>query len=208
LRFFFAGIRDLVRINQITAHVRNLLPNLLVEKNDELGVIVDLGANRGDFTRWIRRRKEGLILAFEPHPVAFDYLSAKTRRSKDIIRLQMAVSNQNQLRDFYVPERSRLDPLGYATSASLIDNKQSVQFSRVLSLDLSIFFQFLPQVFVLKVDIEGSEAEIWNLIRESSEKIKYLLMEIHDNINPILRSEINSFISENNLSHRWTANWI
>ena len=60
----------------------------------------------------------------------------------------------------------------------------------------------------LKVDIEGSESEIWESIAENASKIEYLLMEVHDSMNPMLRNVINSFILSNNLKDRWTANWV
>jgi len=65
----------------------------------------------------------------------------------------------------------------------------------------------LPKVNCLKVDIEGAELDIWPTVMQNFEKIEFLLMEIHDLVNPKLRDEFDNFVREHNLQARWTAEW-
>ena len=64
------------------------------------------------------------------------------------------------------------------------------------------------EIYLIKIDIEGAESDIWPILVENSEKFKYLLVEIHDHINPLLRKEMNKFINEKKLQGKWFCDWI
>ena len=78
---------------------------------------------------------------------------------------------------------------------------------KVLAVVFEGLLTSLPEIYCLKIDIEGAEKEIWPTIVKFKKKIKFLLVEVHDALNPGLREEIESLISSNNLQETWTANW-
>jgi hypothetical protein len=61
---------------------------------------------------------------------------------------------------------------------------------------------------LLKIDIEGAETLLWPEIKVNFKKIKYLLIELHDSVNPSLRLEVESFINKNDLSESWKSDWL
>ena len=200
--------RDTRRLKAIAEDVKRILPMLADEKFSLDDVVIDLGANRGDFSIW-GLNKGAFVIAIEPHGPAFNYFTHRTRRELNLVRLQAAVSNKNEVVNVLVHPNAYQDQLGFSIRASIRRDKAGfIPYSRSLSLDFRVLIENLSKVKCLKVDIEGSESEIWESIANNAPKIEYLLMEVHDAMNPMLRDVINSFIMNNNLEDRWTANWV
>ena len=208
LRPIVHSSRDRTRVKKIDSDVTKLLPDLAQENFHESSAVVDLGANRGDFTIW-SFRKGASVICFEPHPVAFQYLSRRTAGLKGLYRIQAAVSSSSSFTPLFVHPDAVSDQLGYSIRSSIKQEKIGfVPYERVLVLSFEEILECLPKITVLKVDIEGSEKEIWPQIKLNYKKIKYLLMEVHDQINPSLRSEIEEFIKSKRLEKMWTADWV
>jgi len=182
-----------------------LLPTMKFDTNS---IVLDLGANRGDFSRFASRTA-GLVMAFEPNPVAYKYLHKRLKGHPNITLVPAAVSDRNGFLDFFLHGDSKLDPLGYSIRSSLEkkENNYVLGDFKVLALDFEGLLTSLPEIHCLKIDIEGAEKEIWPTIMKFKKKIKFLLVEVHDVLNPGLREDIQSFISSNNLREMWTANW-
>jgi FkbM family methyltransferase len=208
LRPFVKKWREKVRLRKINEDVSRLLPALLTFDLKATDVVIDLGANRGDFTIW-SLNKGATVLSFEPHPEAFDYLAQRTARRRNVSRIQAAVSNKSKLTSIYVHPSAREDQLGFSIRAS-IKNKgdQFVPYSPSLVIDFEELISNVGRVEILKVDIEGSELEIWPIIKKYQNAITFLLIEVHDSMNPGLRADIESFIQERKLSKFWTADWV
>lgn len=208
LRPLVHGLRDRTRVKKIGSDVTKLLPSLAHENFLDSSLVLDLGANRGDFTMW-SLRKGASVICFEPHPVAFYYLSKRTSGLKGVYRIQAAVSSNSSFTPLFVHPDAVSDQLGYSIRSSIKHDKVGfVPYERVLALSFEEILECLPKITVLKVDIEGSEKEIWPQIKSNYKKIKYLLMEVHDQINPSLRSEIEEFIKIKRLEKLWTADWV
>jgi FkbM family methyltransferase len=208
LRPIVHSSRDRTRVKKIDSDVTKLLPGLAQENLLESSLVVDLGANRGDFTMW-SLRKGASVICFEPHPVAFQYLSKRTAGLKGVHRIQAAVSSNSSFTPLFVHPDAVNDQLGYSIRSSIKQEKVGfVPYERVLALSFEEIVDCLPKITVLKVDIEGSEKDIWPQIKSNYKKIKYLLMEVHNQINPSLRSEIEGFIKVKRLEKLWTADWV
>ena len=208
LRPIVHSSRDRTRVKKIDSDVTKLLPGLAQDNLLESSLVVDLGANRGDFTIW-SLRKGASVICFEPHPVAFQYLSKRTAGLRGIHRIQAAVSSNSSFTPLFVHPDAVSDQLGYSIRSSIKQEKVGfVPYEQVLAFSFEEILVCLPKITVLKVDIEGSEKEIWPQIKSNYKKIKYLLMEVHDQINPSLRSEIEGFIKGKRLEKLWTADWV
>ena len=208
LRPIVHSSRDRTRVKKIDSDVTKLLPGLAQDNLLESSLVVDLGANRGDFTIW-SLRKGASVICFEPHRVAFQYLSKRTAGLKGLYRIQAAVSKDSSFTPLFVHPDAVSDQLGYSIRSSIKQEKIGfVPYEQVLAISFKEILECLPKITVLKVDIEGSEKEIWPQIKSNYKKIKYLLMEVHDQINPSLRSEIEEFIKSKRLENLWTADWV
>ena len=208
LRPLVHSFRDKKRVESVGKDVARLLPMLANYEFNDDDVVIDLGANRGDFSIW-SLRKGAFVIGFEPHPEAFDYYTRRTKSIKKIIRMQVAISNKTELGQIYVHPHSGEDQLGFSIRASTkVEKLGFIPYSRALSINIDEIFNSIEKITLLKVDIEGSEFEIWPSIAENADKIMFLLMEIHDAMNPLLRQQIEKFIENRGLSKRWTASWV
>ena len=201
-------LRDRKRLATIDKEIGKLLPKLKEYHFVEKDISIDLGANRGDFSVWLLERG-CFVIGLEPHPEAFQYFAKRVGSNKNILKIQAAISNKTSLGKVFVHPDARQDQLGFSIRASIKQEKPGfIPYSKTLSIDIHQLFQAIERVTVLKVDIEGSELEIWEEIKKNATKIKFLLMEVHDVINPNLRKEIESFILHKRLESHWTVNWI
>ena len=208
LRPFVHSFTDKKRVDSIEKDVARLLPMLTNYEFNDNDVVIDLGANRGDFSIW-SLCKGAFVIGFEPHPEAFEYYTRRTKSINKIIRIQAAISNKTELGQIFVHPHSGEDQLGFSIRASTkVGKLDFIPYSRALSMNIDEIFRSIEKITVLKVDIEGSEGEIWPSIVENADKIIFLLMEIHDEMNPFLREQIEKFIENRGLSKCWTASWV
>ena len=193
------------------------MKELVVERTPDLfkenlsgKIVFDLGANRGDFSK-LFVSKHAQVWAFEPNSYAFHQLYKNLHKFKNINLLNCAVSDKTSIINLFNHKNSFLDPIGFSISSSIKENKINMDLSnpeKTLVLNFSDLLKNFEQIYILKIDIEGAEIDIWNSIREHYRKIKYVFIEIHDQINPGLRVEIDDFILKHQLSKCWFTNWV
>ena len=172
-------------------------------------LILDLGANRGDFSKWALDQGASVI-AFEPDKDAYLQLIKRLNKFENFFPLNSAVSNKTALSKFYFHKNKKIDPIGFSISSSLIEEKANIDnsfFNSVLCIDLEVLIKELP-IKLIKIDIEGAEALIWPAIKQNHQNIEYLLLEIHKTINKDLTNEIELFIKQNSLQNKWRTDWL
>ena len=172
-------------------------------------LILDLGANRGDFSKWALDQG-ATVIAFEPDKDAYLQLIKRLNKFENFFPLNSAVSNKTGLGKFYFHKNKKIDPIGFSISSSLLENKPNIDnsfFNSVLCIDLEVLIKELP-IKLIKIDIEGAEALIWPTIKQNYQNIEYLLLEIHKTIDKDLTSEIKLFIEQNGLQNKWRTDWL
>jgi FkbM family methyltransferase len=207
LRPLVRSLTDRRRVKAISYQVDLRFPE--IQQDMSRSLIIDLGANRGDFTIWAAKRG-GFVISIEPDPLAFVYLARRCKKFSDVHLLNCAVSDKTEIGKLYHHINRGIDPLGHTLSSSIDIAKKNVdpqKFSQILILNLSNLFAF-PHIKILKIDIEGGEKFIWEVIEMNYEKIEYLLIELHASIGGEFKSRINSFIQENELGAKWKSDWI
>jgi FkbM family methyltransferase len=207
LRPFVRFLTDSRRVREIAKQVYSRFPFL--ESDFERSLVIDLGANRGDFTMWAASQNAHVI-AVEPDPIAFAYLAKRTKDVSGIYLLNCAVSNESKLGSLYHHINRSADPLGHTISSSIDMTKKNVdsnKFSQILILDIENLLIF-PNIKLLKIDIEGGEKYIWKSIALNYKNIEYLLIEVHDSIGRAIKLEIQTFIESQGLSEKWKLDWI
>jgi len=207
LRPFVKLFTDARRVFIIDKHVSLLLPALYNQKNLDDEVILDLGANRGDFSKWSLKRGAH-VYAFEPNRIAMHYLTKRLSSYPKLHLFQAAVSNETCIQKLFFHPDSDRDPLGYSIRGSLKEmEKDFYSGTSCFVFNLSELLKVFPKVKVTKIDIEGAELEIWPILKEHWSQIEFLMVEVHDKVNPNLRGDILEFIKINKLESRWTVQW-
>ena len=208
LRSFYRPIRNRKNLKFINSEVLKRFDNLnLIQLKNSL--ILDLGANRGDFSKWALDRG-ATVIAFEPDKDAYLQLIKRLNRFENFFPLNSAISNKTGLGKFYFHKNKKIDPIGFSISSSLLEDKKNIDnsfFNSVLCMNLEIIVKELP-IKLMKIDIEGAEALIWPTIKQNYQNIEYLLLEIHKTINKDLTSEIELFIEKNGLQNKWRTDWL
>ena len=172
-------------------------------------VILDLGANRGDFSKWALDQG-ATVIAFEPDKDAFFLLVKRLNNFENFFPLNSAVSNLTGLSKFYFHKNKKIDPIGFSISSSLLAEKSNIDnsfYSTVLCIELEVLIKEIP-IKLMKIDIEGAEMLVWPAIKQNYKNIEYLLLEIHTTSSKDFKSEMELFIKQNNLSGKWITDWL
>jgi len=113
--------------------------------------VVDVGANVGYYTLLFSKLvgPDGTVYAFEPHPEINQLLKHNTKRRKNIIILQKAISNVNGEVEFYFSKRTRSHGL-------YVPQEFKIGSTKVEAVCLDDFLGN-KQCDLIKIDVEGAE---------------------------------------------------
>jgi FkbM family methyltransferase len=127
--------------------------------------IVDVGANRGQFTvSCMKRFEHPRIYAFEPVPVAFRSLLAATKRFKEVTAYNLAIGERNGQVTFHVASDVQ--------SSSILRQNESfgaafadAAVTRTIELEMQTLDTALRNVAIdspvlLKLDVQGYETRV------------------------------------------------
>jgi FkbM family methyltransferase len=123
--------------------------------------IFDVGANIGYVSRLYRHTfTDAQVYAFEPNPKVFEVLQGEMQRDRNIHAYPYAVSSQNGDVTFLVNQKSGSSSLFRPTDA----NRKRFHLSepepitvRAVSLDSFCQQEKIPEIDILKLDMEGAE---------------------------------------------------
>lgn len=186
--------------------------NLLKNKN-----VIDLGANVGYFAEACSLLGS-IVLAVEPNEFCYRELN-RVKRGKSFSNLQIipgAIGADCGIAKLIIPATGKKEDPYRATVQSSTNLEKS--FTRVTHLEivpkisLQALLDLYKEIQLLKVDIEGAEYEIIDLIMNNKEKINFLFFEAH--LGKINSKEYERkiqdfyiFICEHELEHKWFINW-
>jgi FkbM family methyltransferase len=130
----------------------------------DINVVLDVGANDGDYGREIRDRGyRGLIVSFEPNPKVYDRLKASIAGDSNWLAYPYALGAEDGSAELFVAENDtmssfkELTEFGKSTGAKLTDTL-STRISR-----LDTFLKQQPELLknvYLKIDTQGFEMEV------------------------------------------------
>ena len=208
LRPVYRPIRNKKNIKFMNSEVSKRFKNIS-EMQLKNSIVLDLGANRGDFSQWAIR-EGATVIAFEPDKDAYLQLIKRLNKVKNFFPLNSAVSNRTGLSNLYFHKNKKIDPIGFSISSSLLAEKSNINNSfsnEVLCIDLGDIIKNIP-IKLMKIDIEGAEKLIWPAIKQNYQSIEYLLLEIHSTSGKDFINEIELFIKLNNLQENWRTDWL
>lgn len=139
----------------------------------ESPVVVDIGANIGEFVNAAALEKAFSIYAFEPDPISFFCLIHNTRTLLPKVKLfNTALSNANGRQKFYLSssnaDSSLIEPPTY-TESLVIEATRFDAMPEMISL---------PIIDLLKMDAEGAEPEVLDGIGELVCKISNFAIDV------------------------------
>jgi FkbM family methyltransferase len=140
--------------------------------------IVDLGANIGLATLWLKRRfPDAQVLALEPDPQAYACLEANVRRNglAGVELLKKAAWNANTVLHF-VPDGA---DGGFATCQ--LNGKPAARSVAVEAIAIQELLAERPVDF-LKIDIEGAERQVLAACRGILPRVGWLFVEYHGRV--------------------------
>jgi len=141
---------------------RAFLKNYLLNKS---GVVFDVGANKGDYSREvININPEINVYAFEPHPKTFKKLSENLSGTTNIKIINKGLSDASgvlALYDYLENDGSEHASL-FADVITKIHGSNGVLSHDVelTTLDEFIEHEELPEISLLKIDTEGNELQV------------------------------------------------
>jgi FkbM family methyltransferase len=145
-----------------------------VSKEYEVNTIVDLGANIGMSSLYFSQQfPTAMIYAVEPDPFNFDMLTANL--SEEILQSRLVpVKAAIYSADGIV----NLKQNGKAYNTGIAEEDTGIAV-RAVKLDTLIKEMMINQIDLLKIDIEGSEAYLFNAPAAWLDIIKIIVMECH-----------------------------
>jgi FkbM family methyltransferase len=168
-------------------HEKSLYRKLRRMDLPENGIVIDCGANIGNFTAVFASRPVK-VYSFEPNSSAYSVLQNRFQRNPNVTLVKKAVWIENTELQLFHHVKSSEDEVKWSTGSSLIVEKGNVskeKFESVEAVDLSHFIKSLNQrVNLLKIDIEGAEVEVVNKLIDDETYLMcdQILVETHPKI--------------------------
>lgn len=176
-----------------TVHLRG---HTFLDRLRPESVVLDCGANCGEFTAAVQDRYDCRVYAFEPNPVLFDALP---RRAK-LTPLPYAVSGQDGVLDL------KIGPNAEASSIIAVPDGHHSTVSVPVRCLKSLFEEFdASSIDLVKLDIEGAEVGV--LLDTPDEvlmKIDQLCVEFHETVGYITPEQVARVIERMESLGFWT----
>lgn len=131
----------------------------------ENGVLIDVGANEGDYSIEALKYHPGLkVYALEPHPISFKRLVQKTKSNQSIFPINKGLSSRRglvRLFDYKDKDGSAHASLFETVITEIHGADDSVAHDvEITTLDALVESNNIDQIVLLKIDTEGSELDV------------------------------------------------
>jgi FkbM family methyltransferase len=165
------GTADIPVFNDIFLH------NELDTVVDNPKFIVDAGAHIGFASIWYAiKYPNATIIALEPEKRNFQMLLKNTEKYQNIIPINIALWNKNT---FLKIESRKVE--NWAFQVKEIAGKSDIKAKTII--DLMVDYQ-INQIDILKMDIEGSEIEVFSNSDQWINSVRTIIIELHDRFRP------------------------
>ena len=204
-----------MKLNQLKAWAFNYNDDdrrrqtLLFDRLKPGDIFIDCGANTGQETI-PALRKGAIVYAFEPHPQAFASLKKNVGNLDRAHLINKGVWDRQSKLKLYLHKKHLADALAWSTGASLVREKENVDTSKFVEVEVIDLAQFIDQlaqpIKAVKIDVEGVEFDILARLidRGSDKKVDSILVETHADKMPQLRAretEIKKLIAKKKITN-------
>lgn len=144
---------------------------------NEGDVLVDVGANYGDYTELFSKclNGSGRVYSIELHPDTYNVLNNKFGHQNNTIVLNYGVSNTNEPIPFYRGNDSWTNNIiGHDTNFRVNEKIGIIQGIR-----LDTLLKNEQHIKILKIDVEGAENLVLEGLEGIYDRVEYMLLECH-----------------------------
>ena len=148
-------------------------------------VVLDVGANIGLFSIWLSLRAKGIrLLAFEPFPENVEALRANVQGFPNVHIYDVAIGRERGT--------AQMIPVGARSLDHHLDSSTPGK-TQVITLTDAVELAG-PTVDLLKMDIEGSEYDVFEIQPEAAlmRRIRNIAIEWHEHVRPGVLSLLKS----------------
>jgi FkbM family methyltransferase len=184
VRTLLSNIRRLTRrVVRNTGFQRRIAPDFVdVMHANNIDVVIDVGANDGDYGREIRDRGyRGRIVSFEPNPVAFERLEQKITGDQNWSAYQCGVGDKDGELEFSIAVNDAMSSFKGLTEFGKSTGAKQAATACVKVIRLDTFLSEHPDLLgcvYLKIDTQGFEVEVLRGAGEMLEQITAVQAEI------------------------------
>jgi FkbM family methyltransferase len=171
---------DCLFVNYNEMFVYNVYDKFLTRP---MGVVLDVGANSGLFTKLCLNKGAKRIISVEPNSECISNIRAIVSNSKNVEIVDKALSDKDGFLKFYTSKGNTTIGSVNRDHVAGIESHSVQEFSLpCITLESLLESCGIERVSLLKMDIEGAEYQVFNAIkRETFLKIDSILLEFHDN---------------------------
>jgi len=154
-------------------------------RNCKSKLAIDLGANRGKYTK-ILAKNFNHVIAYEPNPEAFAVLEKNVLHYSNIELHQQAAGTENGAAIMFLRRDYQLDPESFSEGTSLFKSKENIDPNKSISVDIVDIIQIIEEldqeIGIIKIDIEGAEIPLLEKLLNSPslQRIEYIFVETHE----------------------------
>ncbi len=154
--------------------------------NTKVPLIIDCGANIGSSANFFFQHfSNSKIVCIEPEKNNFDQIK-KNLNGKNVELILSAVSSERKNYEIIYSEDSRAFQVNYKITSSFNSNS-SVKINDILKQYDNSEYNY----FLIKIDIEGSENDLFNKNTEWVNQFDVIIIELHDWMLPLKNNSMN-----------------
>jgi FkbM family methyltransferase len=186
---------------------------------NENSIVIDLGSNVGDVTKFIYDNYKSIIHSYEPNIHAFNIQKVRLGNIDKIFLFNECIDMENSEKKIYFHKKAKEGgDVEYSHASSLDPVKSNVSqnnYKIVKSKSIENILNNFNYIDLIKIDIEGYEYKIMPILIKNKYKIKNVICELHGN--PAYKNKYKDYeekylnlieeLNKLNLINKWFIEW-
>ena len=157
--------------------------------NKKIKLCFDIGANIGDYSKFLLENTESNVISFEPLPFVFKNLSLNLANFSDrVVLVNSGVGVRNETRPIYYNKNNSAHA-SFSNEVKQIDYLSNCDslIIKIVSLDDYCRKNEISEIDFIKIDTEGFEKEVFDGAKNTFEIIKPKFIQIEFNWHQLFR---------------------
>ena len=186
---------------------------------NENSIIIDLGSNVGDVTKYLSDSFDSYIYSYEPNSHALKVQTNRLSHKNKIFFFNECVDIENGEKKIFFHKNAKYGgDIQWSQATSLDKNKSNISkdnYKVIKTTSIDSIINKFKKIDLVKIDIEGYEYEILPRLIENKDRIKKVVCELHgrpSNKNKHKNYEEKYYnlmkqLNKNNLLNNWFIEW-